>query len=131
MKKMLFITLLLTTIMACKNRLDVCNIDVFGVKQGQAVTISSIRIRLDSVQDSRCAEGVECVWAGEAVAKMTFTRGGEKVSKSLKITGLSRNPKPDTVVVFDTKVILLNVLPYPIASMPISQKDYIVFMKLE
>jgi hypothetical protein len=132
MKRIFVIMLIFTTaLMACKKTEEVCNSPIFEVKKDQMVTMSSIQIRLDSVQDSRCPDGATCIQAGQAVAKLTFIQGGEQVSKSLQVAGLVRTPKPDTVLVFDKKAILLNVFPYPTVNVPIQQKDYKVLMKLE
>ena len=132
MNRIFVIVLILTTaLMACKKTEEVCNSPIFEVKKDQTVTMSSIQIRLDSVQDSRCPDGATCIQAGQAVAKMTFIQGSEQVSKSLKVAGLVRTPKPDTVLVFDKKAILLNVSPYPTVNVSIPQKDYKVLMKLE
>jgi hypothetical protein len=132
MNRIFVIVLILTTaLMACNKTEEVCNSPIFEVKKDQTVTMSSIQIRLDSVQDSRCPDGATCIQAGQAVAKLTFIQGSEQVSKSLQVTGLVRTPKPDTVLVFDKKAILLNVFPYPSVNVPVQQKDYKVLMKLE
>ena len=130
MKKMLFFTFLIfTALMACKKTEVVSCGNTFELTKDQTVTICNIKIRLDSVQDSRCSEGVVCVHAGEAIAKLTFMKGNEEIFKSLKVTG--RTSKPDTVLVFDKKAILFTVTPYPTATTPIAQKDYKLQMKVE
>lgn len=130
MKKMLFLTFLIfTALMACKKTEVVSCGDTFELDKDQTVTICDIKIRLDSVQDSRCPESVVCIHAGEAIAKLTFTKGNEEVLKFLKVTG--KTAKPDTVLVFDKKAILFSVSPYPNAQTPIAQKDYKLQMKVE
>ena len=130
MKKMLFFTFLIfTALMACKKTEVVSCGDTFQLNKEQTVTICDIKIRLDSVQDSRCPEGVVCVHAGEAIAKLTFMKGNEEVLKALKVIG--RSPKADTVAVFDKKVILFSISPYPNSTSPILQKDYKLQMKVE
>lgn len=127
---MLFLTFLIfTALMACKKTEIVPCGDTFEITKDQTVTICDIKIRLDSVQESRCPDGVVCVQAGQAVAKLTFIKGNEQVSKSLQVTG--RSPKADTVAVFDKKAILFSVNPYPNATTPILQKDYKLQMKVE
>jgi hypothetical protein len=130
MKKMLFLILTTFALSSCdktKTSLD----EVFEVQQGKPVTITNIKVSLDSVEDSRCPNGAVCIQAGWAIAKLTFTKGSEQTSQSLKVLGLSNPPKPDTVSVFGKKVILYDVAPYPTVNVPIAQKDYRVKMKLE
>ena len=132
MKKMFFVSaLFVTALFACKKTEEVFLGDIFEVKKGQTLTVSTIKIRLDSVQDSRCPDGAACIQAGQAVAKLTFIKGMEQVTQSLQVAGLVRTPKPDTVLVFGKKAILINVTPYPNMNVPIPQADYKVQMKLE
>ena len=130
MKKLILLTFVLTSILvACdKTEVVLCG-DNFEVKKDLPQTVCDIKVQLDSVQDSRCPDSVQCVRAGEAIAKLTFTKGSETVSKSLQVSGHS--PKPDTVLVFGKKAILLNVTPYPVAPAQIAQKDYKVQMKFD
>ncbi len=130
MKKMLFLISIAFAISSC-NKSKVGLDEIFEIQQGNPVTITNIKVSLDSVEDSRCPDGARCIQAGWAVAKMTFTKGSEQTSLSLKVLGLSNPPKPNTVSVFGKKAILYNVTPYPTVNMSIAQKDYKVKMKLE
>ncbi len=130
MKKFIFLSFVLTSILsACDKTTVVLCGDPFEITKDLLQTICDIKVQLDSVQDSRCPTGVQCVRAGEAIAKLTFTKGNETVTKSLQVIGSS--PKPDTVLVFNKKAILLNITPYPVAPTPIQQKDYKAQMKFE
>ena len=132
MKKFFLITLLLSSaLIACEKENNSSNGDIFEIKMGQTATVSTLKIRLDSVQDSRCPEGAVCVRAGEAIAKLTFIKGNEQIVKSLEVTGAFGYSKPDTVLVFDKKAILIDVLPYPNVNTQLPQSDYKVQIKLE
>lgn len=130
MKKMLFLILIAFAISSC-DKTKVGLDEDFEIQQGNPVTITNIKVSLDSVEESRCPNGVACIQAGWAVAKLTFTKGSEQTTQKLKVMGLSNPPKPDTVTVFGKKAILYSVSPYPTVNVPIAQKDYKAKMKLE
>ena len=76
-------------------------------------------ICLDSViSDSRCPEGVQCVWAGEATARFKF----EKYNSSPVFIGLKEGTK-DTLI-NGYKFSFLQLLPYPKYGTQIKPEDY-------
>lgn len=65
--------------------------------------------------DSRCPEGVECVWAGNA--KITISVSGSDMS-------LNTNLEPKTVSYAGYLIELISVDPYPKASQQTKPEDY-------
>ena len=76
-------------------------------------------ICLDSViNDSRCPEGVECVWAGEATARFKF----EKFNSSPVFFVLKEGA--EETVIEGYKIFFLRLLPYPKYGKQIKPEDY-------
>ncbi len=131
MKKFLFLTLMTALGWQSCDKKNYELDEVFTIQLGEPVTVSSIKISLDSVSDSRCPTGAVCVTNGAGIGHFTFTKGGEKLIHQLKVIGLSSPPPPDTVTVFGKKAILFDISPYPNVNTNIAQKDYKAKMKLE
>lgn len=88
---------------------------------------NSIRICLDSVvDDSRCPEGFECVWEGDAIAVFTLTKNQNVKSFNLHVNDKFQN---DTLI-DGFAIKLLNVSPYPIANQQINPDDYSVEIRI-
>jgi len=67
-------------------------------------------IQLDSItEDSRCPEGAECIWAGNARAKFKLTVNNSYHQFSLNTISAFRN---DTVI-GGIRYKLINISPYP------------------
>lgn len=61
----------------------------FEVRAGRAVTLGgeNLRLRFASVaEDSRCPEGVNCVWAGNAVVLVEVSAKGGRGRKVLRLS---------------------------------------------
>lgn len=131
MKKFLFLTVMTAFVWLSCDKKNYDLDEVFTIQLNEPVTVSSITISLDSVSDSRCPTGAVCVTNGAAIGHFTFTKGGEKLTRQLKVIGLSSPPPPDTVSVFDKKAVLFDISPYPNVNTNIAQKEYKAKMKLE
>ena len=77
-------------------------------------------ICLESINDSRCPSGGECVWEGDAVVEFNFKSKTENKSFSLHTNDKFQQ---DTII-NNLKIKLLNVIPYPDLNNPINQSDY-------
>lgn len=95
-----------------------------SLKIGETAKIASddITISLKDVKDSRCAEGAQCVWQGEASAHFAISIDGKKEQLELKLQagneGLSF--KEVRGYVFRLK----GVKPYPSLDRETEQSDY-------
>jgi hypothetical protein len=95
----------------------------FSLAIGQGATISGENLKIRFVEvigDSRCALGVECVWAGEASSLMEITYSGSKYQKVLTQPGLTEPPQTD----FQNYDIIFDLLPYPREGQNIENEDY-------
>ena len=89
-----------------------------GVKipQGETVILKGISIKfLEVIEDSRCPEGVNCIWAGRAIVKAEVTSNGKKEEKTL-IFGETRPGEEKNSNLFSSANFSINGLtlnPYP------------------
>lgn len=87
------------------------------LKEGESKMIkdSGITITFKSVsQDSRCPEGVNCVWEGVAVAELEVKGASKNASHISLATMTSPQQNFSKTAVYDGHQIeLKNVLPYP------------------
>ncbi len=95
----------------------------FTMAIGQSATITgedlSIRF-VEVVADSRCSQGVQCIWAGEASSHIEISYSGVTYQKVLTQPGASEPPQAG----FAAYEITFNLTPYPKAGEQIQDKDY-------
>ncbi|AQU06438.1 hypothetical protein B1772_06465 [Dehalococcoides mccartyi] len=72
------------------------------------------------VSDSRCPEGVQCIWAGEVMVQLEINSGGEKT----KFYMVKRGAGGDAVADFGIYKFSFNVTPYPAAGTEITKDQY-------
>jgi Zn finger protein HypA/HybF involved in hydrogenase expression len=87
----------------------------------RVVTKDKLKIKFVSVvEDSRCAEGMTCIWAGSAKVKIQLTskKGGTK------IFALSTNLDPKTIKFDGYEVKLNDLTPAPKTNIRIDPNGY-------
>lgn len=77
---------------------------------------------VNSINDSRCPSGGECIWEGDAVVKFSLISNAETKTFSLHT---NKNFPQDTLI-NNLNIKLLDVFPYPELNDAISQNDYSV-----
>jgi hypothetical protein len=87
-----------------------------------SVTGTAYDICLESISDSRCPDGLNCVWEGDAVATFILKSSTKTHSFSLHTY---RNFRQDTII-NGLKIELLEVIPYPVLNEKVDPKDYSV-----
>ncbi len=81
-----------------------------GVRQGVTITPTKL------VSDSRCAKGVQCIWAGTVEVRADMQSDAGMSTKVFEV---------GTAVIVDGKsVTLVDVSPYPIAGVATALSDY-------
>ena len=91
----------------------------FDLKLGQQVTVQNegLTIKFKTVDnDSRCSEGAECVWVGNA--RVTIV-----VSQTDITLNTNSGPKQATYSNYTLRLITLS--PYPKLNQPINPQDYV------
>ena len=87
---------------------------------------NKLSIRIDSVWDSRCPIGVNCIWAGYVKVRFIFTSNDVTTKFSLNTLTSSTN---DTII-SGYNIELIDLTPYPVYQIPIQQKDYRAKIKI-
>ncbi len=67
---------------------------------------------LDSLSDSRCPMNANCVWAGTAIARFSFTKNEQVYPIALATLPFASYQQK--IIVAGYTITLINVLPYPI-----------------
>ena len=96
----------------------------FEIKFGQQVAIKGERLRIDFsrvAEDSRCPEGVQCIWAGNGKIILRLTKVGRRSANLTLNTNL--DPKQNSYRGYEVKLVGLN--PYPKQGAPIRKRDYV------
>ena len=88
--------------------------ETIEIKSGETVCNSqyNLLLRVENVNDSRCPEGVECFWEGNASVEFRLTTKNGEYSFTLD-THQGSAFKNDTIIE-GLKYQLRNVLPYPV-----------------
>jgi len=96
----------------------------FEVRVGETVTIKSEGLKINLIrvdEDSRCPEGVQCVWAGNGKVVLKLM----KARKRAAIKNLNTNLDPKSAAYRGYDVKLVNLSPYPKKDVAIRKKEYV------
>jgi len=107
--------------------------DSVDVRFGASVEIpgDTVSVRFtDVTTDSRCPTGVQCVWAGEAVAQF-WVEGSEMVSLRLGPAGTGTTNIGASAIVRGYKVALVALKPLPTAGGPVTRSDYVATLRID
>lgn len=86
------------------------------ISKGETVVLKGVTIKfLDVVEDSRCPEGVSCIWAGRAIVKVEVTSGGKSEEKTLIFGEVRPGEEKNTNLYSSSKFSIngLTLNPYP------------------
>ena len=90
----------------------------------------AVQIRFDKVlEDSRCPLDALCVWAGRVVVEVTVTQASGSKTGQLALGDYSGTAYSDKATFGGYTVQLKEVLPAPMSSQTVTDKDY--SLKLE
>jgi hypothetical protein len=85
--------------------------------KGQGLTVSFTSVG----EDSRCPQGVDCVWSGNAVAVVKLSKGDGGFTTAELNTNLE--PREKSYQQYEISLVALN--PYPKKDSRIKKEDYI------
>jgi hypothetical protein len=102
----------------------------FQLKAGQTARVGSEGLLVGFrgvASDSRCAVDVQCVWAGDAEARVPVTVGrADWTSLSLHTT-----LEPKTATFRNYKITLVELKPAPRSTQRIDSNDYVATLRVE
>ena len=91
------------------------------VNAQKAVPASKLKIKFVSViEDSRCPEGTNCIWAGNAKVQIKVGKAGGE----MKTFELNSNSEPNTISFEGYEIKLINLEPHPKANVRINRNSY-------
>lgn len=96
----------------------------FTLKVGEQAHIkeAGLKITFSTVaEDSRCPQGVNCIWAGNGRVVLKASRGRSKAADVQVNTEIE--PKRDRVGEYEVRLVNLN--PYPKEGTPIKRGEYV------
>ena len=98
----------------------------FQINQAYFSSDGMNTFKVKEVNDSRCPEGVVCVWAGEVTLKGDWISNGSTTSVELHsvMSGLQKQPDGYTIKIVDVK-------PYPKAGVTIQPEDLIITLLIQ
>jgi len=88
--------------------------------EGEELTIKFVEV----IADSRCPTGVQCVWAGEAQCRMTFTLAGSPAEMVIVQPG----GDVESTDYFIMYKVVFKLEPYPQEGQQIAASDYRLVM---
>ncbi|HYG81756.1 MAG TPA: hypothetical protein VD861_15270 [Pyrinomonadaceae bacterium] len=96
----------------------------FELRNGQSVRVLGERLTVTFsrvAEDSRCPEGVQCVWAGNAKVMLRLSQGRRRASTVSLNTGV--DPRQGAYRGYEVKLVKLD--PYPKENRRIRRRDYV------
>lgn len=96
---------------------------VVEVRFDETVSSGALRLRWMDLNDSRCPQGVKCVWAGEAAATVEVTRNG--LEPQTIVLKLRAGQEESAQMAAGSELRLLDVEPYPRTGMTPERGDYV------
>lgn len=101
----------------------------FELRIGQRVRIDGLVITFVAIsEDSRCPEGVQCIWAGRVKVSVRVQHNGEALGDYDLTEGAMREGDVGEIVVAGYLLRLLGVEPYPMVGAQIGDEEYLVEM---
>lgn len=104
-----------------------------GIKipKGETVVLKGVSIKfLEVVEDSRCPEGVNCIWAGRAIVKAQITSNGKTEEKILTFGEVRPGEEKNTNLYSSTNFSIngLTLNPYPTSESSGKDKGYVLLI---
>lgn len=120
--RILFLSLILTLVFGSGLTANAQTSQQVTVRLNKQAKISrsKLTIKFVAVEDSRCPQDVNCVWAGNAkvIIRVTNSRG------KAQTFDLNTNLQPQTVNFDGYEIKLGNVTPYPRSNIRINRNGY-------
>lgn len=98
----------------------------FRLHQLYTSTDGQYTLKINTINDSRCPEGVICVWAGEVTITGEVTDSGNKTPFEIHsvVTGSNQQPEGLTLKILDA-------LPYPKQGTVTNPEDMIIVLLID
>lgn len=101
-------------------------VSVITLDVKQIVKYQNLTLRLLAVEDSRCAIGVACIWAGQLVVILEVSNESENKIE----VELIRKREPEIANAFGYSLLLLDVEPHPKKGKVIQLRDQVIKLQI-
>ncbi len=101
-----------------------------SLKSGREVFVkeAGLKIKFASVvEDSRCPEGVDCIWAGNGKIAVTVKKGRHRAA-SFELSTMTE-PKSVTYQGYEIKLVKLD--PYPKKDVSVKKEEYVATLAVK
>ena len=99
---------------------------VITLRAEQTIKYQKLKLRLISVEDSRCAIGTACIWAGQLIVTLEVSNElGEKIEVKLL-----RKREPEIAYAFGYRLLLLGVEPHPKEGKVLQLSDQVIKLEI-
>ncbi len=135
MRYILFFALIVVSLIlisSCVTPTRILQAGQFVLKPGESITSADGSTKVTFVElaeDSRCATGVECVWAGQVKVLLEITFGTE-IQQYTLVSGTKFEGNLDSIDIGDYSIRLTQVDPYPVYGQDINPADYRVTLDI-
>jgi hypothetical protein len=87
-----------------------------ALSNGTTKVCRGVTLHVNSIQDSRCPKGAQCIWAGQADVQLRLSK--KKASRTVNLmisagSGTPQNSAQVTLKAASYRVTLQDVIPYP------------------
>jgi len=99
-------------------------VETVEVRVGREVAVAERRLKIKFVavrEDSRCPEGVQCVWAGNARVALKLTRARMRAAT----VELNTTTEPREITYANYTIKLTNLAPRPVRDRQPKARDYV------
>lgn len=104
--------------------------DSVRIRVGETIIVDGIRVRFAAVEsDSRCPIDVTCVWAGDAVAKLSADQNCDCGTPAVELR-LHTTLEPKSATAYGFRVELLQLKPYPNSTTTIRSDAYSAWLRI-
>tara|TARA_R110002153_G_scaffold30015_1_gene91977 strand:+ start:18147 stop:18608 length:462 start_codon:yes stop_codon:yes gene_type:complete len=100
---------------------------VITITVEEIVDYQNLKLRLIAVEDSRCATGVTCIWAGQLIVKLEVSN---EYSEKQEVK-LIRKRESTMANTFGYSLLLLDVEPHPKKGKDIQLSDQIIKLNIQ
>ncbi|MBL4765375.1 MAG: hypothetical protein JKX67_08895 [Colwellia sp.] len=96
------------------------------IRAEQVIQYQNLKLRLLAVDDSRCAIGTACIWAGQLIVTLEVSNErGEKIEVKLL-----RKREPEIANAFGYRLLLLGVEPHPKKGKIVQLSDQVIKVEI-
>lgn len=132
MRRILVVLVAAASAAGCRQQAaDVGPLTTFDLRAGEVVTVEAGKLVVTFKQvsgDSRCPDGVQCVWAGDATVHLEANPGQSNATAADLHTNTQGGPAQ--AMINGYTVQLLGLSPYPKNGQQIKPGDYVATLRV-